>query len=440
MNTMFSVLTVIFTLAYHLSANADLQLFNRNKNLIQNSTIPGSTAESISISLAPGTDYIKIYPKIPANNTKSELKLIATPILNPTTSRVESDRSATSADASIKGVLLGIYYGNQGWNMEQVQALESWQDKKNAVIQIFTNWANDTTVINNLFNQQLPNIWNNKNVPMITWEPFTGDSSAPNDIEVQIANGKFDAYINNWADRLKTYLAGADGVYNTGDDRRVYLRLAHEMNGNWYPWSAARGGNSPGEYVRMWKHTKDIFDGKGLDANHLQWVWAVNRDDVGGYSAEQFYPGDTYVDWVAIDGYNWGTSQTWSRWETPEQVFGRMIDRLRAITSKPLAITEVGSSTKTRFGTNVAAKSRWITDFLNYVPAKDVKMVCWFNEDKETDWALFGGGNGYDSYRYDLKSYKRYTTYEIGITPSSYRDPDLTNPRLLSDKFFYGLM
>jgi len=68
--------------------------------------------------------------------------------------------------------LLGIYYGNQGWKMEQVQALESWQGKKNAVVNMFTNWCNQTKIMNNLFGQQLVNIWNNKNVPMVTWEPF----------------------------------------------------------------------------------------------------------------------------------------------------------------------------------------------------------------------------------------------------------------------------
>ncbi len=360
-----------------------------------------------------------------AINNKSNQSLMATPILT-TGSTIESQPEPKIPDASIKRPLLGIYDGHEGWNIEQVQALESWQQKKNAVVEMFTNWANDTTRINNFFQQQLPNIWNNHNVPMITWEPYTGDASAPKDIVVQIKEGKFDAYINNWADHLKTFLAGADSVYNTGDDRRVYLRLAHEMNGNWYPWDAAMGGNSPKDYVRMWQHVKKIFNSKGLDANHVQWVWAVNRDDVGGFRAEQFYPGDAYVDWIAIDGYNWGTSQTWSSWQTPDRVFGQMIARLRAITNKPLAITEVGSTTKTSLGTNKAAKSQWITDFLNYAISKNIKMVCWFNKDKETDWAVFDGSNG-------------YSTYAIGIKLSSYSESDSANLRLLSDDRFYGV-
>src|SRR5689334_9640437 len=74
--------------------------------------------------------------------------------------------------------LLGVYYGNQGWKMEQVQAMESWQGKRHTVVNMFTNWCNQTKTMNNLFGQQLVNIWNNKNVPMVTWEPFLCNSAS----------------------------------------------------------------------------------------------------------------------------------------------------------------------------------------------------------------------------------------------------------------------
>ncbi|GAC1471628.1 MAG: hypothetical protein NVS2B14_16650 [Chamaesiphon sp.] len=85
------------------------------------------------------------------------------------------------------------------------------------------------------------------------------------------------------------------------------------------------------------------------------------------------------------------------------------------------------------------AKSQWITDFLNYAVTKEIKMVCWFNKDKETDWAVFGGDNGYDSYRYNYQSYKRYSAYDIGMNLSIYNGSDIANPRLLSDDQFKGL-
>ena len=335
--------------------------------------------------------------------------------------------------------LLGVYYGNQGWKMEQVQALEAWQGKKHAVVNLFTDWTNATKTMNNLFGQQLPNIWNNGNVPMVTWEPFTGGQT-PTDVEVRIAAGQYDAYINNWAARMKAFLSGPDGVYGNGDDRRAYLRLAHEMNGNWYPWSAAVGGNSPLDYVNMWLRVHGIFTKLGLDAAHLQWVWCVNGEDVGGSAAEEFYPGNEVVDWIAVDGYNWGASQTWSTWKTPAQIFDAMITRVRTASAnaKPLALTEFASSSSTTSGTSVAMKSTWISDLFVYASAQHIKMLCWFNTDKETDWAVFGGANGDGTFKAGRTTYKTYASYRAAVQAGVFANPSASTPGLITPAQFAG--
>ena len=298
--------------------------------------------------------------------------------------------------------LLGVYYGNQGWQMDQVRDMESWQAKKYAVVNMITNWCDTPTALDNLFGTQLSNIWDNHNVPMISWEPnLCSEDRTPADVEVRAAKGEYDAYFQRWANRLKGFLNGPDGVYPSGDDRRVYLRMGHEMNGDWYPWGAAMGRNAPSDYIAMWKHVKGIFDKAGLDPTHVQWVWCVNHTDNGGFVAERFYPGDAYVDWVAIDGYNWGKTQSWSNWTPPAQVYDSMIARLRALTTKPLATPEYASTSSTVGGASVATKSQWISAVLQYARAKDVRLVAWFNEDKETDWAVFGGRLGDGSYTGD---------------------------------------
>lgn len=337
------------------------------------------------------------------------------------------------------GTLLGVYYGNQGWKMEQVQALESWQGKRHAVVLLFTNWCNQKKTMDNLFNQQLPNVWNNRNVPLVTWEPYIcTPAGTPVDVEARAAAGQYDAYLSAWADRLKLFLSGPDGSYNTADDRRVYLRPGHEMNGDWYPWGAAVGGNSPADFVRMWRRVVNLFRARGLDSAHVQWVWAVNHTDVGGFPAEQFYPGDEDVDWVAIDGYNWGASQTWSSWQTPDQVYGPMVARLRALTSKPLAITEGASTTATVSGASVAAKSGWVTEFFNYLLANDIRLVAWFNEDKETDWAVFGGARGDSTFKSGRTTYRTYAAYRSAVGFDALIPSDPGNPRLLTDAQFAG--
>ncbi len=42
----------------------------------------------------------------------------------------------------------------------------------------------------------------------------------------------YDTYINQFGDRLKTWLAGNDGIFGNNDDRRAYLRLGMKSQRN----------------------------------------------------------------------------------------------------------------------------------------------------------------------------------------------------------------
>lgn len=347
-----------------------------------------------------------------------------------------------AAGAHAQGqALLGVYYGNQGWKMDQVRAMEAWQGKRHAVVNLFTDWCNRSKTLDNLFKQQLPNVWANGNVPVVSWEPYLCSPAAtPNDIEARAGRGDHDAYLGAWADRMKVFVSGPDGSLGTADDRRVYIRLAHEMNGDWYPWGAADGGGSAAGYVLMWQRIRGIFWQKGLDARTVQWIWAVNHEDVGSVGAEDYYPGDAYVDWIGIDGYNWGASQSWSSWRSPDEVFAPMVARLRRLTTLPLALTETASTTAMPGKVDIAAKSQWITQLFGYATAATTgaRMIVWFNEDKEADWAVFGGTNGDETYRSGRTSYKAYRSYRAAAQSPGMLSSGTGNPRLLTDAFFAG--
>ncbi|MGH9035375.1 MAG: glycoside hydrolase family 26 protein [Acidimicrobiia bacterium] len=332
--------------------------------------------------------------------------------------------------------LVGVTYGNQGWAMDQVRALEAWQGKRHAVVNIFTNWDGSTKTMNNLFGQQLPNVWANGNVPLVTWEPFTGRNT-PSDIERRIAGGAYDAYVQNWALRLRGFLDGPDGRPSTADDRRAYLRLGHEMNGDWYPWGAAVGANHPSDFVAMWRRVHGAFDTLGIGPAQLQWIWTVNHEDVGGFPAEAFFPGDTFLDWVAVDGYNWGASQSWSSWRSPSEVLGPMVGRVRQLSARPLAFTETASTTATPAGASPAAKSQWVTGLFDYAVAAQARMVVWFNQDKETEWAVFGGARGDGVFKYGRTSYRTYAAYRDAVNrPEAVGSTG--GGRLISDAQFAG--
>lgn len=341
------------------------------------------------------------------------------------------------AAAATPGALLGVFYGNQGWKMDQVRAMEAWQQKRNAVVVLFTNWDTTVKTQKNLFEQQLMNIWGSGNVPLITWEPFLR-TTTPANIEVQIAAGAYDAYILEWGGRLKAFLSGPDGALGTADDRRAYLRLAHEMNGDWYPWSASTGVSTPADYVAMWRRVHGLVSGLGLGPAQLQWVWSVNHTDNGPFTAEQYFPGDAYLDWVGIDGYNWGATQPWSAWATPEATFGPMLARVRALSSKPLTIAETAATSLTSAGPSVAQKSAWVTALFGWATTNGVGMLCWFNTDKETDWGVFDGASGDESYRYGRTTYKAYSAYRNAVASPALLPADKANPRLLTDAQFRG--
>ena len=61
-------------------------------------------------------------------------------------------------------------------------------------------------------------------------------------------------YIGAWT---KTFTKFATDAKTWGHP--FFMRMDHEMNGKWYPWSEQVNGNQPGGYVRMWRHVHDIF-------------------------------------------------------------------------------------------------------------------------------------------------------------------------------------
>jgi beta-mannanase len=352
-------------------------------------------------------------------------------VQNPKINAIEIIPIST-ASTSTSSILLSTYYGNQGFTMQQVRDMESWQGKKNATLLLFTSFC--SSQMSNLFNVQLPAIWNNKNVPLITWEPYTcTPSTTPTNIASQIGSGQYDSYIAAWADQMKKWLAGPDGVLGTSDDRRAFIRLGHEMNGNWYPWT----GN-PSAYISMWVRVHNAFEARGLGASYIQWAWIPNVGDVGNYTMEQYYPGNAYVDWVGVDGYN---SYSTGVWKSPTDRFSGAMTRLHNLTTKPIMIPEWGALSTTSTGVSVSAKSQWISDFFSYVSSQpSIRLVSSYNRDSSTshDWAVFGGWLGDQTFTASGVTYKTYSAHRAAVQRSNIIGPNTTNQRLLTDSQFQG--
>ena len=94
------------------------------------------------------------------------------------------------------------------------------------------------------------------------------------------------------------------------EQARLVLRLDAEMNGAWYDYGSQAGQN-PQAFVAMWRHVHDLFVAAG--ATNVSWQWCPNVDPESVQTPlEQLYPGDAYVDWTGMTGYNeGGESVSW---------------------------------------------------------------------------------------------------------------------------------
>ncbi|SKX55275.1 endoglucanase family protein [Mycobacteroides abscessus subsp. abscessus] len=153
------------------------------------------------------------------------------------------------------------------------------------------------------------------------------------------------------------------------------------MNGTWYPWSIGVSGNTAEQYRAAWLRMHSIFDDAHADS--VRFVWAPNVLTAGTNDFTSAFPGHDHVDYLGLDGYNWGDGSG-HRWQWPEELFPDSLSTLARLDSdRPILITEAASAD----GTTPDAKADWIRRFFGIVEATDrLEGALWFQVDKERDW------------------------------------------------------
>lgn len=202
-----------------------------------------------------------------------------------------------------------------------------------AVMNKFLRWAKGSASDFNDFPADWAKAMQQRGIiPMLTWNPtFRSptctkfDGQCPMSL-ASIADGEYDTEIRAFADQVAK--AGVP----------IFLRLMHEANGGWYPWNVRKEADRA-RFVAAWRHVHDIFDRAG--ASDVSWVWCPNvekADSKHAVAFQTFYPGDAYVDWVGLDGYNRHANKSF------ETIFGASMAQLRALTTRPVMIAEIGSA------------------------------------------------------------------------------------------------
>ncbi|MEP7080602.1 MAG: glycosyl hydrolase [Ginsengibacter sp.] len=291
-------------------------------------------------------------------------------------------RSSKTMFSTLDTILLGAYDDNTVESYEPIIGLEDSLQTRFPIISIYTAWGSKSNeVFPSLRVQAINNLGS---IPMITWEPWLDDFD-PEKFPVvagktnknkegmkEIAEGRFDEYIDKWADAASQF--GAP----------FYLRFGHEMNDPYrYPWGPQN--NKPEEYVAAWRHVYDRFKIKG--ATNVIWLWSPHPAYI---TYPQFYPGDEFVDWIGVTAINYGTVATWSQWWSFDDIFGKFYDSV-SLYKKPMIITEFGSLA---IGGN---RAKWFTNAMDSLPQKypAVKAVVFYHATKDNtstykslDWSF----------------------------------------------------
>ncbi len=222
-----------------------------------------------------------------------------------------------------------------------------------------SNWSWDgfgagasTTVLNRIPSGEIPHI----------------TLTAPGTI-AEINAGTKDALIEAWAQKAKEY------------EYPIFVRMFWEFNTTaWPEWSSSLFTAT--EFVSAWQRIVNKVRGKG--ATNVTFVWCANVIinattvlDIGPW-----YPGDSFVDWIGMDGYVGTQTQVNLGWMTAFTRFKYTYDRLKQVANKPIIISEVGASE------TGGDKALWIREFFELIQKEftKVKAFIWFN-----DYILTGG-------------------------------------------------
>jgi len=296
------------------------------------------------------------------------------------------------------------------WDMTAVTKFEQETGKNLSIVNFSAPFANCSSSPCSFYNfptTEFNSIRSHGAIPFFSWGsqsiPLPSNLSEPNFQLSDVIAGTYDSYIRKFAEAAKAW------------GHPFFLRFNWEMNGNWFAWMEGVNGNQPGEAVTAWRHVHDIFTEVG--ATNASWVWCPNVDPGHIFrKLSSIYPGDKYVDWTGLDGYNAGTNPNKpDHWRTFDQLYSSTYKEITETIapSKPMIVGEVGS---TEYG---GSKAAWIEEMLHTVPANYPKIhgLLWFDKyEGGMDWPIESSASATSAFAAGIQN-PVYTSNTFGSLP-----------------------
>jgi len=264
-----------------------------------------------------------------------------------TSKKTNSKESAENLDQEKK--LWGAYAGNTA---SSVSNFEQMVGDRPDMLAYFVGWYELFPI-----NFALPLKSKNQTL-LIFWEQYNVTLD-------EIISGRTDNYIKQFAKDVRAY------------SNPVVIAPFHEMNGEWSPWSGVSGDNTPEKLVLAWRHAYDVFN--AVENPNVKWAWVVNYEsvpDTPNNAIENYYPGNEYVDYVGVDGFNFGEP-----WMSYDEIFSSVLKGLRRY-NKPVYIFSMACVEGPK-------KAGWIKDALFKIRTDpNLDGFVWFNTNKEKNWLV----------------------------------------------------
>ncbi len=176
-----------------------------------------------------------------------------------------------------------------------------------------------------------------------------------------IAAGLYDATLHEHAAAIKAF--GAP----------IFFAFHHEPNKN-----NGQDPGTPADFIAAWQHIHDLFIADGV--TNVSWVLTLMAWTYKKNAAEQWYPGDAYVDELAADGYNWyGCHSPSGPWTEVQEIFQTFYD-YGVSKHKPMIVAEWGTGEDPA---DPNRKANWFTNSLaDFRLWPQIKVVSYYDSSK----------------------------------------------------------
>lgn len=124
------------------------------------------------------------------------------------------------------------------------------------------------------------------------------------------------------------------------------------------------------------RHYVQVFRDRGVTNVSFAWImmsWSFNAPSPT--LADSFYPGDAWVDWLGVDGYNWYGCRSGAKWVSFQTVMATFRTFADKHPTKPVIVAETG----TYEGATAGAKRQWLRDMMTTLEGwPQVKALSYF--------------------------------------------------------------